>query len=233
MLFGDQEIITGATANSAGVIKAEENRNGGSSLTLILAPKQPGGPEPVSWFFPLLQQGVTLRARVGFSVREILCDQFGIRPDYLSRRITTIFLNARAIDDPASSRVAAGATLALSAAMPGLVGATMRCGGYYAAMRSDITHRDFVDEAGQENGTIRIKLFNLLMAELGPGFLLRGILLPARELAELLAAQPQDFWSGCRSVLLEGRPAEPGLVKALLWDVPADKPAALRVTFEE
>jgi hypothetical protein len=189
--------------------------------------------EPVRWFFPLLQQGFAARARVGFSIREILCDQFGIRPDYLSGRVTTIFLNSRAIDDPASSRVAAGATLALSAAMPGLVGATMRCGGYYAAMRSDITHQELAGDGPRENGEIRIKLFNLLMAELGPGFLLRGILLPAGELAEFFAARPRDFWAGCRTILLEGRPAEPGHLKALLRSLPSDEPAALRVTFEE
>lgn len=211
----------------------KENRNRATSLTLVFAPRRPVDKEAVRWFFPLLQQGFITRARIGFSIRDILCDQFGIRPDYLSGRITTIFLNSRAIDDPASSRVAAGATLALSAAMPGLVGATMRCGGYYAAMRSDISHRDFTGGAAQENGEIRIKLFNLLMAELGPGFLLRGILLPAGELAEFLAAQPQDFWEGCRSVLLEGRTVGPGLLNASLRNLPADEPVALRVTFEE
>jgi hypothetical protein len=209
----------------------KENRS--TSLTLVFAPRRPGDPEPIRWFFPLLQQGFTIRARVGFSIRELLCDQFGIRPDYLSGRITTIFLNSRAIDDPASSRVAAGATLALSAAMPGLVGATMRCGGYYSAMRSDITHHDFAGDGAQGNGEIRVKLFNLLMAELGPGFLARGIRLPALDLAEFLAAQTQGFWEGCRSILLEGRTADPGLLKDSLRNVPADEPVALRVLFEE
>ena len=103
------------------------------ALTLV-----PGGPEQAGRFFPLLQQGFTVRARTGCSIRELLCGQFGIDPDYLKQRITTIFLNGKAIDDPESSRVADGATLALSAAMPGLVGATMRRGGYYAAMRGAI-----------------------------------------------------------------------------------------------
>ena len=214
-------------------IMANRNREQGTSFTFVFAPRRSDGPEPVRWFSFLLQKGFLARARVGFSIREILCDQFGIRPDYLSGRITTIFLNSRAIDDPASSRVAAGATLALSAAMPGLVGATMRCGGYYAAMRSDITHRDFTGDGAQEDGEIRIKLFNLLMAELGPGFLLRGIRLPAGELAEFLAAQPQDFWKGCSSILQEGRSVEPGLLKDSLRNVPAAELAALRVIFEE
>jgi len=209
----------------------KENRS--TNLSLVFAPRRPEGPEPVRWFSPLLQQGFTVRARVGFTIRELLCDQFGIRPDYLSGRITTIFLNSRAIDDPAMSRVAAGATLALSAAMPGLVGATMRCGGYYAAMRSDISHHDFASDDAHEDGEIRVKLFNLLMAELGPGFLLRGILMPAGDLADLLAAQPKEFWEGCRSVLLEKSPVEPEILQASLRGLPADEPVALRVIFEE
>ena len=222
-----------AAGKPAEEIMANRNREQSTSLTLTFAPRRPEDPEPIRWFSPLLQQGFIARARVGFSIRELLCDQFGIRPDYLSGRITTIFLNSRAIDDPASSRVAAGATLALSAAMPGLVGATMRCGGYYAAMRSDITHHGFAGDGAQGNGEIRVKLFNLLMAELGPGFLLRGIQLPAPDLAEFLVAQPQEFWAGCRSILLEGRPVEPELLKASLRSIPAEEPVALRVIFEE
>jgi hypothetical protein len=209
----------------------KENRS--TSINLVFAPRRPGDPEPIRWFFPLLQQGFTIRARVGFSIRELLCEQFGIRPEYLSGRITTIFLNSRAIDDPASSRIAAGATLALSAAMPGLVGATMRCGGYYSAMRSDITHHDLAGDGAQGNGEIRVKLFNLLMAELGPGFLARGIRLQAPDLAEFLAAQPQGFWAGCRSILLEGRTADPGFLEDSLRSAPADESVALRVLFEE
>ena len=70
--------------------------------------------------------------------------------------------------------------------MPGLVGATMRRGGFYAALRQGISHGvDSVTAAG-ECGTIRLKLFNLLLAELGPLVLARGLILESGELTDLL-----------------------------------------------
>ena len=82
-------------------------------------------------FTALLQQGFGVLARLGCSLEELLCNQWGIDRDYVTSRITTIFMNNRAIDDIATSIVRAGAVIALSGAMPGLVGATMRRGGFY------------------------------------------------------------------------------------------------------
>lgn len=184
-------------------------------------------------FFPLLQQGFAVRTQVGCSIRELLCNQFGIDPDYLKQRITTIFLNSKAIDDPDSSRVGNGATLALSAAMPGLVGATMRRGGYYAAMRGALTHHETFVDAGATYGRIRIKLFNLLMAELGPGFLRMGIILPADELAAFLAGQSRDFWAGWSDIRLNGNPVAAEVLQTGKWVVPGEDSAELSVLFEE
>jgi hypothetical protein len=189
--------------------------------------------QPVRRFFPLLQQGFSVRARLGCSIRDLLCKQFGLEPDYLKHRITTIFLNGKAIDDPESSRVTDGSTLALSAAMPGLVGATMRAGGYYAAMRGAMTHQETAGSDRQKTGQIRIKLFNLLMAELGPGFLAHGIIIPARELADFLADQPSTSWEGWRRTVVNGEPVEPGLLAAEPWKDLGDEPVRLIVTFEE
>jgi hypothetical protein len=151
---------------------------------------------------------------VGCSVRELLCDQFDIAGEYVTGRITTIFQDGKAIDDLDVAIVRDGARLTLSAAMPGLVGATMRRGGFYAAMRGSITHRETGENALREGGVIRMKLFNLLLAELGPAFLQRGIGLTAAELADFLARRPAIFWQGCRKILLNGAPLEPERLKA-------------------
>lgn len=66
---------------------------------------------------------------VACSVRELLCGQLGVAPEYLEGRIQTIFLNSRPVDDPATATVTPGATLALSGPMPGLAGAICRKGG--------------------------------------------------------------------------------------------------------
>lgn len=210
---------------------AQENRRLSTvKLSLTL---EPGMPEHLSCFFPLLQQGFNVRVQVGCGIRELLCNQFGIDTDYLKQRITTIFLNSKPVDDTEISRVADGATLALSAAMPGLVGATMRRGGFYAAMRGGITHHESSAGAEEKYGEIRIKLFNLLMAELGPGFLRQGIIVPTPALANFLAAQAPDFWEGWSEILLNGKPVAVGVLKNGAWIAQGEEAVELSVTFEE
>ncbi|HXE98541.1 MAG TPA: hypothetical protein VN642_19215, partial [Dongiaceae bacterium] len=93
----------------------------------------------------------------------------------------------------------------LSAAMPGLVGATMRRGGFYAALRRGISHAAESKTAAGECGTVRLKLFNLLLTELGPLVLARGIILEQGELKDLLQSLPdwpKDSSSGTGKLLL-------------------------------
>ena len=55
-----------------------------------------------------------------------------------------------------------------------LVGAVMRRGGFYSSLRDGITWHGDGKSVSRQEGLIRVKLFNLLMEELGPGFLARG-----------------------------------------------------------
>lgn len=150
------------------------------SLALQLAPDQ------LNAFFPLLQRGVNISAVVGCSLRSLLCDQFAIPSEYVTDRITTIFINNRPVDDLDSTIIEDGSRVTLSAAMPGLVGATMRRGGFYAALRQGISHIGDGRQLADEQGIVRLKLFNLLLPELGPLILARGLLLEQKELDELL-----------------------------------------------
>jgi len=146
--------------------------------------------ERLSAFFPLLQSGVRVVFRSGVTLEELLVRQWGISADYVARRITTLFVNSRAVDSVATTRIPGGAVVALSGAMPGLVGATMRAGGFYAAMRGAMTYREDVVAGGSGSTTwVRVKLFNLLLRELGPGFLARGIILTAAELADFIRGE--------------------------------------------
>lgn len=163
-------------------------------------------------FFPLLQRGVWLPVQVGCSVMDLLTDQFGVNRDYVIERITTLFLNGKAIDDPEKSYVKDGATLALSSAMPGLVGATMRRGGHLAAMRGTITYRDQLP-AASGSGRIKVKLFNMVMGELGAAFLGHGILLSRSGLELLLDEQPDSFWQSLQAISLGGRQVDPAGLK--------------------
>lgn len=144
------------------------------------------GREQLDLFFPLLQRGVAVQAELGCPLRELLCGQFGIPGDYVEGRITTIFLDNHPVDDLDRSLIREGSRVTLSAAMPGLVGATMRRSGFYSALRQGISHAEAADEAASGEGSVRLKLFNLLLPELSPLILARGILLQQDELAVLV-----------------------------------------------
>lgn len=150
-------------------------------------------PEMLHIFSPLLMEGVEVDIETGVSVKQLLIDQFGITADYISSRITTLFLNSRAVDNAATALVLDGAVLALSGAMPGLVGATMRSGGFYAAMRGAMTYQNDGEIPLAKQGRIKLKLFNLLLDELGPRVLGRGIVLSSERLKTFLATQPAEF----------------------------------------
>lgn len=109
----------------------------------------------------------------------------------------------------------------------------MRRGGYYAAMRGGITHHESSAAAEEKSGKIRIKLFNLLMAELGPGFLRQGIIVSPRVLADFLAAREADFWEGWSEILLNGQPVAAGVLQTRAWLAPGEEPVELFVHFEE
>lgn len=160
----------------------------------------------MSAFFPLMQQGFMVKIRVGCSIREMLCDQFHVTSDYVSGRIKTIFLNGKPVDDMDTALVRDGATLALSAAMPGLVGATFRCGGPLIAFRSGITHREQGEGSASEQGMVCLKLFNLLVSEMGPAFLKHGIWFEGARFGQFLNGLPGDFWSDLMAVRKDGAP---------------------------
>lgn len=160
----------------------------------------------------LLQRGVTVPAIVPCLVSSFLVDQLGIDPGYVERRISTIFLDGQVVDAPDAATLRDGSVLALSAALPGLVGATLRKGGYYAAMRCDITRAAELPAAAAAPGAVTIKLFNLLIDELAGTVLTHGILLGREECVSLLGslgrtAPPSP--SGVPFLLTAKEPCEP------------------------
>ena len=157
-------------------------------------------------FFPLLQQGITLKTRVGCTVRDMLCKDCGINPEYVEDRIKTIFLDGKPVDDIDSAIVRDGSTVAISAAMPGLVGSTFRRGGHLAAFRSTITHQEEVaPESSDKAGTVILKLFNLLVRELGPALLEKGFWIKPNKLRDILGENLQ----GCKFDIKDGKEASP------------------------
>jgi hypothetical protein len=159
-------------------------------------------------FFEILQGGFMVKCRVGISIKTLLCEELGLIPAYVTGRISTIFLDGKPVDDIESAIIKDGSSLALSAAMPGLVGATMRREGVYSSLRSSITYEEKHSNYLSKEGLISLKLYNLLIDELGPLLLKRGIFVKSTELSAFLTKQPDNFWKGCKEMLLDGKPVE-------------------------
>lgn len=161
--------------------------------------------DKIQGFFPLLQHGFMVKVQVGCSIKAMLCEQFGLSPEYVEDRIQTIFLDGKTVDDIDLAIIRDGSTLALSAAMPGLAGATLRRGGYLALLRSQTTYREEKVEITRQEGMVVLKLFNLVLSELGPIFLKRGILIGRKDLESLLKSLHGEFWAGCKVATVDGK----------------------------
>ena len=164
-------------------------------------------PKVCEKFCLLTGNGFRVRARLGCSVRELLCGQLGIEPAYLDGRIQTIFLNGQVVDDPELAVVLPGSTIALSAAMPGIAGAMLRKKSRYAPMRTELSHPSSGTRPGPGvEGNVVLKLFNLLQQELGLRFLSRGIRISGGALRGLLESRWDAFRAGILTAEVSGEP---------------------------
>jgi hypothetical protein len=168
-------------------------------------------------FSALLSQGFAVSVETGVSLQDVLCRQLGIDSDYLHDRIKTVFLNGQAVDDVNRALVGNGTVVALSAAMPGLVGAMMRRGGLYAGFRNGISYQVPDAPSALEPGTIQLKLFNLVAKELGPHFFALGIQTDGHVWRSFLTGQPEDFKQGIISARVDHIPVAPKEVFARQW----------------
>jgi hypothetical protein len=141
---------------------------------------------------------------VGVSITDFLCGQLGIDPEYVENRIQTIFLNNKPVDDESAAILSDGDTLALSASMPGTLGATMRKGGFFSPLRYQISHTADGNAPAVAEGCITLKLFNAILKELGGPILSRGVIVEGGPLKELLARQGGAFWDGVTQLSLNG-----------------------------
>ncbi len=149
-------------------------------------------------FHFLLQQGLRIETTVGVSVQEFLIRHLGLNPELIEEKIQTIFLNGKAVDDPAKAFLTDGAFLALSGALPGLVGATMRRGGFYSSLRSPITYQGGTGFQESQKGEIVLKLFNVLLQDLGLRILEQGFIIEESKLLDFLRCNDSKLAAECQ-----------------------------------
>lgn len=159
--------------------------------------------DKIHFFFSFLRQGFMVETPVGCSVKTMLNNTLGMDDNYVEDRIKTIFLDAKPVDDINTACINDGSVLALSGAMPGLAGATLRRGGELASFRGSISCRSDGKNALSQEGHVVLKLFNLLVNDLGPIFLKQGILLK-KQLEDFFDSRPVDFLPSLKSAYLDG-----------------------------
>jgi hypothetical protein len=161
----------------------------------------------ISALFWFLQGGFFIKGvEVGCSVKSFLTAQLGMSPEFIRDSISTIFLDGKPVDDPDTAVVRDGSRLALSSALPGLVGATMRRGGALASLRSSITYKETGICSGGK-GTVHVKLFNMVMEQAGPWLLQNGILVTGPDLESFLQKNT-GLIESCRSIYLNNQPSD-------------------------
>ena len=201
------------------------NRKSASSLFLTF------DSDRISIFFQLLENGFIIKGKVGCSVKEFLCNRMLIGQEYLDKRIQTIFLNGKPVDDVNSAMVKDGSSISLSAAMPGLAGATMRRGGALAAMRSGISCVPGETSSDQYEGKVTVKFFNLISKELGPEFLNRGIIIDGMTFSGLIGSNRKIIEAGLISAETDGIKTETEKLFDIKWEDKTE--LLLKVTGEQ
>jgi hypothetical protein len=172
-------------------------------------------------FSSLLQKGIIVKLTEETSVRNFLCHHLGLDPEFVENVITTIFLNGKPVDNLDQARLGHGDTLALSAAMPGLVGATMRRQGLVASFRSNISYLESARQKPQgETFAIVLKLFNLMIEALGPALLKQGVLIKRGDWEAFLKRSGPGFWENTRAIKLDGQEVHPQGGGPLPWPAP-------------
>ena len=157
----------------------------------------------------LLTPSFSVRVRVGIDLKTFVCQELGVHAAYFDERIQTIFLDSKPVDDVTTALVHDGSVLALSAAMPGLVGATFRKGGQYSWMRRSISHPGDDKHDQATDGWVSVKLFNMVLKELGSGFLEQGIWINGERVQDFIKIQPQAFRQHIQALPLDGTPMSP------------------------
>ncbi len=137
-------------------------------------------------FIALLQSGIEIHTVSGESLLAFLEKLPGFTHEYIESEVQTIFLDGTAIDD-INAPITGNATVALSAAMPGLSGAIFRRNSIHAQLRT-VQHQA-TDTAVPQQITVKLKLFNTIGRDHGQSLMKKGISINALKLIAFLQAR--------------------------------------------
>lgn len=180
-------------------------------------------------FSELFMSGVFIKTNlIGESVYDFLLYELELDNDFINNRIGTIFINGMPVDDLFSSKLVNESHIALSSAMPGLVGAILRRGSPYAVMREDITFK-CTQKDYTTYGFILLKLFNLLINDIGKKILQKGIFLEPSIATDYLSKK--GLLASSSSIILNELKTTPNKVLSTIKNVSNNELVAISTTF--
>lgn len=181
-----------------------------ATLSLELTEEQMAG------LYLFLQNGFFVKAEVGCTMEDFFLNQLNLSPEYVQTRIQGIFLDGKPADHIDTAIIRDGTRLTLSGTMPGLAGMALKSGPL-AVFRHGITHRETGDYTYSGDGYVQLKLLNLLMKDMGPELLRKGIYTYSAELTGFLGNLSAEFWQGCKTVSLNDRDVAPEMILKKQW----------------
>jgi len=147
-------------------------------------------PQTLTGFASLLQHGILFPVDRPVAMVPFLLSLPGFTTEYIEKTVQTIFVDGVAADS-LDRELAAGATLALSAAMPGLAGAIFRRQGMHGSLRSRPTVNK--EPARATSGFITLKLFNSIATDRVRDLLSRGVLVTGKACHDFAAMREGLF----------------------------------------
>jgi len=159
----------------------------------------------ISKLVAILQMGFLLPVPAGSSVKTVL-DAAGFSPRYLEDKVKTIFLDGTAVDNLDAERIKKGSVIALSAAMPGLVGAIFRKDSPISGLRSNVGKRADERSIQDADALVLLKMFNVIAEEMGPELLRSGLIVSGKNLENFLVNRRELLEKAILDVELDGDP---------------------------
>lgn len=169
------------------------------------------GGDALGAFFPWFQGGVWITVPPRTTVAELLIHHWGLDRETVEKHVGTLLLNGTPLDDMALAFLGDGDVLALSGPMPGLAGAVLRKKSPLAGLRHGPRPRMIEAMSTETTASVRVrvKLFNRLIAKLGPMLLKKGIVLERKEAVQCLRdwkvstrPKPEHLWLNNKEVSL-------------------------------
>lgn len=159
----------------------------------------------ISKLSAVLQMGFYLPVPAGSSVKAVL-DAAGFSPSYLQDKVKTVFLDGTAVDNLEAERIKHRSVIAVSGAMPGLVGAIFRKDSPISGLRSNVAKRPYDRSHQHGDELVLLKMFNIIAEEMGPELLRSGLTVAGKDMENFFANRRELLEKAILEVELDGKP---------------------------